>query len=589
MNQPDIAPDLPRASSPGASLLADLNPQQREAAMALVGPVCILAGPGTGKTHTITRRIAYGVQTGAYAPDRVLALTFTTRAAGQLRGRLQQLGIEGVQARTFHAAALRQLGYFWPQVIGDSMPKIVSAKSAIVAEAGERIGSRIQPAQVRAIAEEIEWRKISELDFETYEQALRSGERHIPTGLSLAQTSALVQAYEQVKDERRQLDFEDILLATAGMIEVEPWVAGQIREQYRFFVVDEYQDISPLQHKLLRLWMGNRRELCVVGDPAQTIYSFAGARASFLTDFQREFPEAREIAITGSYRSSLPIIAAANALATQIPHALQLERQGDQATNHAPRPTYTEFSRDIDEAADIASRIREAIGNGERPSTIAVLVRTNAQTAVIEQELQRLGVPFRVPTGKPFFQRPEVRQIIAGLHAAVVAGQDHGPLFQRVSDVLRSRGWTQEPPKEQGPVREAWNAMDAIMRLADDQPAGTTLAQFARDMQRRAQQQHEPQIEAVTLSTMHAAKGLEWDRVFVAGLSEGRMPVVQADSETLIGEERRLLYVAVTRARAHLRCSSARQSGAPSRFLPEFGNRIRHETPTATNRVAPAE
>lgn len=562
----------------GTSLLADLNPQQREAALALVGPVCILAGPGTGKTHTITRRIAYGVQTGAYAPDRLLALTFTNRAAGELRGRLRALGIPGVQARTFHSAALRQLGYFWPQVIGDSLPKLVQSKAAVVAEAADRTGNRIVPAQVRAIAEEIEWRKVSELGFAEYEAALRAGDRSVPTGLSLAQTSALVQAYEQVKDERRQLDFEDILLATAGMIEVEPWVAGQIREQYKFFVVDEYQDISPLQHKLLRLWMGQRRELCVVGDPAQTIYSFAGARASFLTEFTREFPEAREIAITGSYRSSLPIISAANALATHIPHALQLE-QHEPSTANMPRPPVTEYETDAAEANAIAAAAAAAIAAGESPAQIAVLVRMNAQTALIEQAMHAAGVPVRTAGGPPFFQRPEVRQVIAGLHAAVVSGQDQGPLFQCVSKVLQSRGWTQTAPAERGPVYEAWSAMDAIMRLADAAPPGTTLAGFAASMRERAAQQHEPTIDAVTLATMHAAKGLEWNRVFVAGLSEGRMPIVQAQDAAQIGEERRLLYVAVTRARTHLQLSSARRSGAPSRFLREFGNRIRDLVP----------
>lgn len=569
-----------------ASLLADLTPQQREAALALVGPVCILAGPGTGKTHTITRRIAYGVQSGAYAPERLLALTFTNRAAGELRARLGALGTPGVQARTFHSAAMRQLGYFWPQVIGDSMPSVVASKSAVVAEAAERNGIRIEPAQVRAIAEEIEWRKVSDLSIQQYDAAVQSGTREAPTGLSPAQATELVLAYETIKDERRQLDFEDILLATAGMIEVEPWVAGRIREQYRFFVVDEYQDISPLQHKLLRLWMGQRRELCVVGDPAQTIYSFAGAQARFLTDFQREFPEAKRIEITGSFRSTPPILAAANTLATNIPYALQLTNHESTAAK-LPRPRYIEFASETEEANHIAKQISTAIGQGKEPSEIAVLVRTNAQTAVLEQALRREGVPVRTAGGPAFFQRPEVRQVIAGLRGAVVAGQDQRPLFQAVSEVLRARGWTQQAPTQQGPLLEAWAAMDAIMRLADAEPEGTTLAQFSRSLQERAANQHEPAIAAVTIATMHAAKGLEWNRVYVAGLSESKVPIAQASTAEQIGEERRLLYVAVTRARTQLNLSSAREHGRPSRFLQEFGNRIRVETPPAAPNEQP--
>lgn len=559
----------------GGSLLADLNPQQREAALSVVGPVCILAGPGTGKTHTITRRIAYGVRTGVYTPERVLALTFTNRAAGELRGRLARLGADAVQARTFHSAALRQLGYFWPHVIGGEMPKISASKSRVVAEAAERLRLRVGPTDVRDIAEDVEWRKVSELTIDQYAAALESGQRTPPARLKVEQAVDVIRAYEQVKDDRHVIDFEDILLATAGMLESEPWITQQVREQYRFFVVDEYQDISPLQHKLLSLWLGQRRDLCVVGDPAQTIYSFTGATNRYLIDFAHEFPDARTVRIEGSYRSATPIIAVANSLAKQIPHALQLERALE-TEKKSSLPELFEYPDEFSEANGIAQRVSDAIAAGEQPAQIAVLIRTNAQSAPLEQAFQNRGVPYRVAGGAPFFKRPEVRAAVAGLRAAVVAEQDSGPLFKSVSDVLSGRGWTIEPPREAGPAREAWGALDAIIRLADAAAPGTTLKDFTNDLMNRAKHQHEPEVAAVTISTMHGAKGLEWDRVYVTGLAEGRMPIAQAVAPENIHEERRLLYVALTRARQYLQLSYPRAVGAPSRYLAELGNRIRH-------------
>lgn len=573
------------ADSAGGSLLADLNPAQREAALAVVGPVCILAGPGTGKTHTITRRIAYGVRTGVYAPDRVLALTFTNRAAGQLRGRLGALGASAVQSRTFHSAALRQLSFFWPQAVGGAFPGIVSGKSAIIAEAAGRAGVRLGPQQLRKVAEQLEWRKVTEHTLDQFGEELASGRRPNETGLPTEQLHELAVQYERAKESRQQLDFEDVLLATAGMLESEPWITSQVRSQYRFFVVDEYQDISPLQHKLLRLWLGNRRELCVVGDPAQTIYSFAGANADYLTGFASEFADARVIRVDGSYRSSPPIIAAANELARHIPHAIQLDPLRVH-TGRYPQPDVATFDFDEAEAAGIAERIRRDLESGVAPAEVAILVRTNAQVGLLERALEAADVPFRLAGGQPFFRRPEVRAVLAGLHAAVVSGQDAGPLFQTVSNVLRSRGWQQQRPSEAGPLREAWGAMDAIMRLADAAPAGTTLAEFSEQLEARAAHQFELTIDAVTISTMHAAKGLEWDHVYVAGLREGLLPTAAAaDEPALVEEERRLFYVAITRARDRLHLSHSRAQPA-SRFLQELGNRIRAETPPPPRRGA---
>lgn len=562
----------------GSQLISSLNPAQRQAALALVGPVRILAGPGTGKTRTITHRIAYGVREGVYDPNRVLALTFTARAAGELRGRLAQLQVPTVQARTFHSAALRQLGYFWTHVVGGQMPRIVPSKSRFVAEACERLEVRADPLRIRAIAEQLEWRKVRELDLESFAQLLDSG-AHLPAAnLTVQQAVAVAEMYEQVKDERRVIDFEDVLLATAGMLETESWVTQQIREQYRFFVVDEYQDVSPLQHKLLKLWMGNRRELCVVGDAAQTIFSFAGANANYLTDFEREFADARTIRLDENYRSTPAILTAANSLATQIPHAVALVA-ADETAAEGRTPDLTELPDDESEARLIATRICEAMAAGEPAREIAVLVRTNAQTAAIERALQDANLPYRMPGSEPFFRRPEVRAAIAGLNAAAVAG-DGRPLFQVVSDVLRDRGWTVERPTGNRELERVWASLDALIKLADAEPDGTTIREFAADMVHRASLQHEPKIDAVTVATMHSAKGLEWNRVMVAGLSDRLLPVPQANTAEFIAEERRLLYVALTRARTHLRLtyassSQSAESAAPSRFLEELGNRIR--------------
>lgn len=596
---PTAAASPAAARHSGSELIAPLNPGQREAALALVGPVRILAGPGTGKTRTITHRIAYGIRTGVYDPDRVLAITFTNRAAGELRTRLGQLHVPTVQARTFHSAALRQLTYFWRQVIGGEPPRVVASKARLVAEAAERTGVRLDPVRVREIADHLEWRKVTETTMHGYADLLATGERPTPSRLTPEQTLGIAQMYEQVKDERRVIDFEDVLLATAGMLETEAWVTQQVRSQYRFFVVDEYQDVAPLHAKLLRLWMGSRRDLCVVGDPAQSIYSFTGATNAYLLDFERVYPEARTVRLDESYRSSDPIIAAANALADGIPSAIPLaraERAEPDAAGSArrdPDPDLESYTDESAEAAGVANRIRAALAHGEPASGIAVLMRTHAQSAALERAFTQAQLPFRHFGGSPFFQRAEVRQALAGLHGAVVAGQHAGPLFQIVSDVLRERGWTLEPPRDPGPLLDAWRSLDALIRLADAAPAGTSLEQFTTQLALQAKHQHEPALNAVTIATIHAAKGLEWDRVFVVGLSEGRLPIAQTLQTGNVDEERRLLYVAMTRARRalHLSWSRAAPPGAPpdaiaapSRFLAELGSRIRggNRPPTAS-------
>ncbi|MGO2932172.1 ATP-dependent helicase [Microbacterium sp.] len=566
------------------SALDALDERQREAASVLRGPVAVLAGAGTGKTRVITHRIAHGVDTGAYTPSRVMAVTFTAKAAGELRGRLRALGIEGVAARTFHAAALAQLNFFWPTLAGSPAPQIVDNKVRLLGQAAEQLRLRPDTATLRDIASEIEWRKVS----------MRSIEQHAALGRSVGRVSAeqladLQRAYEVLKDDRRQLDFEDVLLACAGMLEAEPRVAASVHEQYRHFTVDEFQDVSPLQNRLLELWLGERRDICVVGDASQTIYSFAGADQRYLLEFGRTFPDATIVRLETNYRSQPPILAAANALMKGRPGALELVAVREAPT--ADTPTVTAYDSETDEAAGIAASIAARVAAGSAPSEIAVLYRAHAQSAAIQQALADAGIAATVLGGKRFFDMPEVRQIVLALRGASVAPTERG-FLPNVRRVLRELGLTDEPPAAGGAQRDGWEARRAILRLAEETPGETTLRSFSDMLMARAKDQHEPTMQMVTLSTLHAAKGLEWPHVLLAGCAEGALPISYATGFDAIDEERRLAYVGITRAARTLEMSWSRSAGRgerrPSRFLEEIGTTargtgiLRERSPRAT-------
>jgi len=551
-------------------LLAGLDDQQRVAAEALLGPVCLLAGAGTGKTRAITHRIAYGVATGVYPPGRVMALTFTARAAGELRGRLRALGAAGVSARTFHASALSQLNFFWPQVIGGTMPRILDGKAKLIAHAADSLRLKLDTATLRDVAAEIEWRKTSRLSVDEYARR----ERTLPPALTVEKMVDVQRAYETLKDERRQIDFEDVLLAAAGMVETEPRVAQQVREQYRFFVVDEYQDVSPLQHDLLQLWLGDRNDVCVVGDVSQTIYTFAGASPDYLLGFGHEYEDAVVLRLEQNYRSTPQIVTAANRLMRDRPGALTLHAASGVA---GAAPTTMRYDTDSAEARGVANAIAADIAAGTRPEDIAVLFRINVQSQALETALSDAGVPYVVRGATRFFEQREIKEALMLLRGATITTAVE-PLFKTVSDVLRSIGWSQDPPETRGAVRDRWEALNALMHLAEEAAAGTTLKQFVDDLFERQAAQHEPTLSAVTLATLHSAKGLEWESVHLVGLAEGLMPISYAKDATAVEEERRLLYVGITRARRALSLSwsSAPQQGrsgqrSPSRFLAELG------------------
>ncbi|GAA4351359.1 ATP-dependent helicase [Microbacterium rhizosphaerae] len=551
------------------SALEGLDEQQLEAVTTLRGPVCVLAGAGTGKTRVITRRIAHGVDTGAYSPGRVMAVTFTAKAAGEMRGRLRALGVQGVAARTFHSAALAQLNFFWPSVAGDAAPGIVDNKVRLLAHAADGLRMDLDRATLRDVAAEIEWRKVTMRSIDQYAQARPGGVGELD-GLAVVH---LQRAYEALKDERRQLDFEDVLLACAGMLEAEPRVAQAVREQYRHFTVDEFQDVSPLQYRLLELWLGDRRDICVVGDASQTIYSFAGADARYLLEFERRHEGAKVVRLERNHRSDAPVLAVANSLMRGRPGALNLV--SDRPAGDAPTPSVAVFSDDEDEARGVARAIAAQIAAGVDPRAIAVLYRARSQSPELLRALADEQVATSVLGGTRFFDMPEVRQAVMALRAAAVAPLET-TFREAVRDVLRSLGLTDEPPPAGGAVRDAWEARAAILRLADEAAPGATLRTFADELVARAKAQDEPGMRTVTLATLHAAKGLEWDHVHLVGMSEGLLPIAYATTFEQVDEERRLAYVGITRAARTLSLSWSRGRGRAerqaSRFLREIGS-----------------
>ncbi|MFD7628762.1 ATP-dependent DNA helicase UvrD2 [Streptomyces sp. NPDC059851] len=564
------------------AVLLGLDPEQREVATTLRGPVCVLAGAGTGKTRAITHRIAYGVRSGQLMPASVLAVTFTNRAAGEMRGRLRALGAGGVQARTFHSAALRQLQYFWPRAVGGQLPRLVERKAQLVNEAAARCRLRLDRSELRDVTGEIEWAKVTQTVPADYPAAALKAGREAPR--DMAEIAQLYGVYEQLKRERVMIDFEDVLLLTVGILQDRHDIAEQIRAQYQHFVVDEYQDVSPLQQRLLELWLGDRDDLCVVGDASQTIYSFTGATPDHLLDFRIRHPHATVVKLVRDYRSTPQVVHLANGLLSQAAgraaaHRLELVSQREPG----PDPVYAEYADEPAEAEGVAARIRSLIAAGVPAGEIAVLFRINAQSEVYEQALADAGVPYQLRGAERFFERAEVQKALLALRgAARSAGND--PLLDDVVElgaqvraVLSATGWTAEPPAGSGAAREQWESLAALVRLAEDfarARPGATLADLAVELEERRAAQHAPTVQGVTLASLHAAKGLEWDAVFLVGLTDGMLPITYARTDDQIEEERRLLYVGVTRARQHLglswalsRSPGGRASRRPSRFL----------------------
>ncbi len=552
-------------------LAAALDPEQRQVAETVQGPVCVLAGAGTGKTRAITHRIAHQVQTGVVAPSQVLAVTFTNRAAGELRARLRSLGAAGVQARTFHSAALRQLGYFWPRLSRGPRPELIASKVPTVRTAAGRRRVTLSAAEARDVSGEIEWAKAALVTPEAYVTAAQAAGREPPLPPETVQS--IFATYEEINAAKSQIDFEDLLLLAAGAIEEHPAIASEVRGQYRHFTVDEYQDVSPLQQRLLDAWLGDRDELCVVGDPNQTIYSFSGASPHYLTGFTRRFANAIVVRLVRDYRSTEPIVGLANRL---TPGTRLLAQGGE-----GPVPSISSYD---DEPAEAAAVARAAVGlhqQGVAWSEMAVLFRINAQSEAYEAALSQADVPYVLRGGERFFERAEVREAMVLLRGALRSATEEAPLIETVTDVLAGRGLSADPPPGGGAARDRWEALRSLVTLAEDLVADhpeAGLQEFCDELAERADVQHPPTVDGVTLASLHAAKGLEWDAVWIVGLADGTLPIQYAVTPEQVDEERRLLYVGITRARRHLSLSWAaaravggRRRRSASRFLVDHG------------------
>jgi DNA helicase II / ATP-dependent DNA helicase PcrA len=584
------------------AVLAALDPEQREVALATRGPVCVIAGAGTGKTRAIAHRVAYAVRTGVVNPGHVLAVTFTTRAAGELRGRLRQLdgpgssGLGQVAARTFHSAALAQLVHFWPATIGGRPPAVLDSKVSLLAEAARAARVPATGAELRDLATEVEWAKVLQVRPEDYAAVAASQGRTPPVAHEAA--GRVFAAYENVRRDRHLVDFESVLELTAAILAGHPAAAAEVRDRYRYFVVDEFQDVNPLQKLLLEVWAGDRDDVCVVGDPRQTIYSFTGATSGYLTGFAAEYPHATVVKLVRNYRSTPEVVDCANRLAQG--RAGRGRGGADRGEGgpplvaqraSGPPAEFTEYDDEPAEAAAVAARARQWMDAGVPPRDMAVLVRINAQTERFERAFTDAGVPCQVRGAARFFDRAEVRQATGLLRAAAKSARPQasgepgepgaaagtGETVAEVGHILAGIGLSIQPPSGRGAARDRWESLAALAQLAEDHCAaspGASLADVVAELARRAAADRAPQVEGVTVASLHAAKGLEWDVVFLPGLTEGNLPIVHADSDEAVAEERRLLYVGVTRARQQVllswplaRLPGGRRNRTPSRFL----------------------
>ena len=543
------------------SILAALDPDQRAVALATRGPVCVIAGAGTGKTRAITHRIAYAAAIGTMDPQKVLALTFTAKAAGEMRARLRTLGVPTVAARTIHSAALKQLLYFWPSVFGGRTPDLMTTKTGFLTEAINRAGlsgslRATNRELMRDIAAEIEWAKVSQVGPTDYIDEV--SKRMQKPRVTPEQMVQVYTAYESIKKQELAIDFEDVLLLCSAMLEEERDVRERVQDQYRYFTIDEYQDISPIQQRLINAWLGTRTDICVVGDPAQTIYSFAGATPVFLNSFTQRFPEAEVIRLTTGYRSTPEITFAANALLRHGTMGQELVA----FNSHGSKPIVTGYGDEPAEIRGVMAEINALLVNGTQPQEVAILARTNAQLKGAEKAMLAQKIPYQVRNTERFFERREVRDFLKQVRqASVIPAEGQGWI-----DELRSLA----QPYLTG---EAIDGIAALLHLArelddDDNFTPKTLRTYLREVEDRVQQNNPPTMPVVTLATLHAAKGLEWERVFLIGASDGQLPLTNSSGEAVIEEERRLFYVGITRAKADLHIS---YRGNPSQFLRESG------------------
>ncbi|HSK37780.1 MAG TPA: ATP-dependent DNA helicase UvrD2 [Actinomycetota bacterium] len=568
-------------------LTHDLNPAQREAVETTAGPLCILAGAGTGKTRVISRRVAYAIATGAVHPGHVLVVTFTDKAATEMRERLAALGFPGVQAKTFHAAAFRQLRFFWSRLSDSRLPEVLESKAPLLAPLQRSLPGGYKFTAVKDLADELEWAKARRLDPSSYQAAAEAIGRTPPIPGDLF--AGVFRRYERAKERAGRIDYEDMLVRMLEGFETREDVAEEFRGQYRWFSVDEYQDTNPLQQGLLEAWLGERRDLAVVGDEDQTIYTFTGATSEYLTGFARRFPEARVVRLEETYRSSPEVLALANRLLAATPGRRPETAKRLVATRPSgPEPTVAAFENAEREVRAVVAEIGRLAEAGVDTDEVAVLHRTNAQIPPFEEALAAAGIRYQV-RGELFFRRTEVLRAIGVLRSRT-ARSAGGGLVDALEAIWFERfGFRRDDEPDGEEARQRHASLVTLLGIAERVGDEAGIAGFLEEMGRRAAQEAEGTGGGVNLLTYHRAKGLEFDAVLLPAIEEGVLPIRQASTPAEVAEERRLLYVGLTRARVHLWLSwAARRAGTsgreqsrkPSRFLDDL-------VPPGSGRVRP--
>jgi DNA helicase-2/ATP-dependent DNA helicase PcrA len=525
-------------------ILGGLNPEQRRAAEAVRGPVCILAGAGSGKTTTITHRIANQVATGAFVPEQILAVTFTDKAAGAMRARLAALGVERVRAVTFHSAALAQLSFFGKV----SSLKLLSSKVLSLRTIGNSLPMPYKFTAAADLATEVEWAKNRRLTPETYLDNLGGHEPPIPPELM----QRVFRDYERRKEDRGSVDFEDLLAGAVELYERDADALGVVQARYRAFTVDEYQDVNLLQQSLLELWLGERDDVCAVGDDYQAIYAFTGATPRHLLELPERYPRATVVRLESNYRSTPEVLELANRLVPKLGGAAKTLRA---VRDGGPAPVARPFATLADELDFVVERVRALHADGVAHDEMAVLYRLNARSADFEAAFAEAKIPFQ---GAALLERDAARQLLKALR-----GRDELPAFDEVRRVALDHGLLEAPPQRIG-EREETRQKDLKLLVSLSRDAGT-VAEFVEQLRARFSS---GSAGGVHLLTYHRAKGLEFDAVFLPRLDARELPSKRAKSDDEIGEERRLFYVGITRARRHLTLT---WSAKPSRFLTELG------------------
>jgi DNA helicase II / ATP-dependent DNA helicase PcrA len=544
-----------------------LNPEQRRAVEAVRGPVCILAGAGSGKTTTITRRIANQVATGAFAPGEILAVTFTDKAATELRERLARLGARGVPARTFHAAALAQLRWFRGEELGELLP----SKAPVLLPLARSLPKPFRFRPLGDLATEIEWAKNRRLTPATYRRSLGEHEPPIPPDLM----ERVFRSYEERKAARGRIDFEDLLELAVRLYEEDAAALAGFQERYRAFTVDEYQDVNLLQQTLLERWLGDRADVCVVGDDYQSIYSFTGATPDYLLEIPRRFPGALVVRLERNYRSTPEVLAFANRL---VPGLGGSEKVLRAVLPSGPEPRAEPVADRTAEGRFVAAETRRLNEAGVPWEEMAVLYRLNARSEDYEEALAHAGVPYQV-RGGAFLSRPAAQRTLRLLRS-----RREAPAAAAVRAVADEQGRLEPPPAGLGEEELTRQAdLGRLVALAQGLGPGATVADFLRDLEERFGA--EARGRGVHLLTYHRAKGLEWEAVFLPRLEDRELPYGKALRGARLAEERRLFYVGLTRAKRHLVLTWTAEA-RPSRFLAELGV-VGREAPKARRESTP--